>query len=172
MERGGSNVNGRNGPFDDSALLIASKFDQSQMVTFLLSKGAWVDMKNSVGQTALWSAVNVGNTDVAKILVTSGRANLDFLYGDVDPLTILHMASQRGNLELVRVLTDAGANVDARSQKFGDTPISAASFYGHLEVVRHLYLFGGANANTRNYQGFSPLYAAAQVVLSIQRKNP
>lgn len=47
--------------------------------------------------------------------------------------TALHEASAVGDLEVVRLLLEAGANVNARS-KDGITPLHDAAYSGHYQV--------------------------------------
>jgi uncharacterized protein len=49
----------------------------------------------------------------------------------------LYIACETGHLEVVRLLVDAGANVD-KWDKGDDTPLSIASQEGHYEIVRLL----------------------------------
>jgi len=52
---------------------------------------------------------------------------------DSDRLTALHVASQEGCVDCVRVLVDHGADVTALS-RHGDTPLSLAARYGQLHA--------------------------------------
>ena len=56
-------------------------------------------------------------------------------------------AAGNGNVELVRALVEAGANVDqAFSTTYGATPLCVSAKKGHVEVVRAL-LEAGANVD-------------------------
>ena len=53
---------------------------------------------------------------------------------DGDHITLLHIAAEEGNLEGIRLLLGAEADVDA-CDKNGWTPLHCASYQGHEEAV-------------------------------------
>ena len=57
----------------------------------------------------------------------------------------LYLAAGEGRLESVRYLLDQGAEVNAR-EKLGDTALTEAAYYGHLDIVKEL-IFHGADVN-------------------------
>ena len=76
----------------------------------------------------------------------AGGADLDAVHGSHDS-TVLMKASEAGRLDLVRLLLDAGAAVDARSRD-GATALMAAAQSGHTAVVAVL-LNAGAEPSLR-----------------------
>lgn len=73
--------------------------------------------------------------------------------------TPLHVASEAGQLEMVRMLLSAGAAIDALngSQR---PPLFDAAYRGHKEVVQ-LLLEKGARRDLRDVRGYTPLNWAA-----------
>jgi ankyrin repeat protein len=67
----------------------------------------------------------------------------------------LMMAAQAGHLELVELLIEAGANVNAQND-CNSTALMFASRCGHISVVRTL-LAAGANVNVQHITGKTPL---------------
>lgn len=65
-------------------------------------------------------------------------------YARIDGVTPIVLAAQEGHHRLVKVLIDAGAEVDVEIQ--GYTPLYIACQQGHEKVVREL-LLGGADPN-------------------------
>ena len=57
----------------------------------------------------------------------------------------LFLAAGEGRLEGVRYLLDEGADINAR-EKYGNTALTEATYYGHIAVVKEL-LFRGADVN-------------------------
>jgi len=52
--------------------------------------------------------------------------------------TALSFAADRGNLEIVTLLLDRGARVDAKDSYYKMTPLTSAAMKGHAEIVRLL----------------------------------
>ena len=76
-----------------------------------------------------------------------------------DGWTALHL--NFNNLEMAKLLIDAGANLDVNSRnKLNATPLQGAAANNWLTLAR-LYLSHGANVNCRSEEGGSPLHEAA-----------
>jgi ankyrin repeat protein len=69
--------------------------------------------------------------------------------------TPLHLAATTGNVEVVRLLLEAGAASNVQCDH-GWTPLMRACNGGHVEVAR-LLLASGADPNLRNHEGYSAL---------------
>ncbi|CAK9099458.1 unnamed protein product [Durusdinium trenchii] len=72
----------------------------------------------------------------------------------------MFVAAERGHLEVVRLLLEAGANQNA-ARANGTTALKDAARNGHLEVVR-LLLEAGADKNAAQVNGTTALMAAAE----------
>jgi len=70
----------------------------------------------------------------------------------------LALAASDGNVEVVRLLIQAGAAVDATEGENGGTALFWAAFDGHPEVVKVL-LDDKADPNSKSNNGTSPLMA-------------
>jgi ankyrin repeat protein len=76
--------------------------------------------------------------------------------------TALQRAAIAGNLQLVMLLVQYGANLTALSRnQFGDLPIHLAVANGHQNIV-HWMLDNGVPVDIRNRLGATPLHSAAQ----------
>jgi len=74
--------------------------------------------------------------------------------------TALHAACRGGHWEIVKVLLDAGANIDPLDAN-GDTPLILASLRGHVKVVQVL-AEAGANLDAVSIRsGYTAVHAAA-----------
>jgi cytohesin len=73
--------------------------------------------------------------------------------------TPLHIAAYKGHVEIVKILLDRGADLNAKDNT-GHAPLHWAAIEGHVDVVRVL-LDRGANPNAKNNTGHTPLHNAA-----------
>lgn len=71
----------------------------------------------------------------------------------------LHIASENGNLKLVKSLIDVGCDCNVKSD-YGYTPLHYASKNGKYEVVEIL-ISAGANVNAKNSSGYTPLHCSS-----------
>jgi uncharacterized protein len=80
-----------------------------------------------------------------------------------EEMTPLMLACARGHLEVVRLLLDKGAALDATGGNYEneDTALSFASLRGHAAVVR-LLMERGADPTIAGRAGYTPLIFAAK----------
>ena len=72
LEKDPALVNEREGRYGEFPLHQAAYIGSTDMVLFLLSKGADVNAKNKIGSTALMYAALKGNTETVKVLLEQG----------------------------------------------------------------------------------------------------
>ncbi len=77
-------------------------------------------------------------------------------------MTALLFAARDGNLEAVRALVEAGADVDQVSGGDGSSPMVIAASNGHFTVTQYL-LDQGADPNLANTDGLAPLNATVHM---------
>eukprot|EP00731_Ephydatia_muelleri_P032845 Em0024g389a len=70
---------------------------------------------------------------------------------DKDECSPLYMASQEGNLDVVKTLIQAGANIN-QVTKDNETPLFAASEKGHHDVVQSLLGAGSGSIVDSKFQ--------------------
>lgn len=78
-----------------------------------------------------------------KVLI---KADGDVNQAGNDGYTPLFVASQKGNVAIVKVLLEAACNVN-QATNAGSTPLTMASYNGNVEVVR--LLLQQSNIDTR-----------------------
>jgi hypothetical protein len=79
---------------------------------------------------------------------------------DDDGNTPLHLASERGDINMVETLLKCEADPNSRNSK-GDTPMHSATYWGHAPVIRALVRWG-ANGLLENDEGKTPLSIAIE----------
>ena len=87
---------------------------------------------------------------------------VDVNAGNGDEETLLHLlASSNKNPEIVKLLVDAGANIDAREELFGATPLHIAAGENNNPQMINALLDAGANVHARTKLGFASFHLAA-----------
>ncbi|HJM68964.1 MAG TPA: ankyrin repeat domain-containing protein [Candidatus Babeliales bacterium] len=87
------------------------------------------------GFTALMVAVRAGRLNVVNELIALG-AEVNVASGPMLNTPLIE-ATIKGNLEMVEVLLEAGADVN-KENRFGFTPLMEAADWGHLGIVKVL----------------------------------
>jgi ankyrin repeat protein len=82
----------------------------------------------------------------------------DDLVGKQGGLTALHLAARDGRTEEVRLLLEAGAELDARTGGDRSTPLLISLINGHYDLALEM-LEAGADPNLASEDGVAPLYA-------------
>lgn len=102
-------------------------------------------------------AVSLGNSDIVKHLLD----NIDHVKSEFDEKYILHKAVQTRNINIVKLLLEAGANVNTVN-KAGNSPLHFALDANNLDIFQLLLNFG-ANINAKNIDNITPLHLAVKL---------
>jgi ankyrin repeat protein len=112
---------------------------------------AW--LLNAIGfKLDLYAAAAYGFEDRVREIL---RAHPDKVDGDISSATPLMFACRGGHVKIVKLLIDAGANVNPKIERggwFGAAPLEAATARGNLEVMRVL-IARGADVNIADENG-------------------
>ena len=108
-EPGSTIINTRDQSSGEGAIHIVTKRSDSTYLSFLLARGADINLKDGEGNTALMLAVT-GNFAAGVDLLVGRKANINLANGQGE--TPLIRAVQMRNLEIVRVLLAANADPD------------------------------------------------------------
>lgn len=143
-----------------TALHLAVIVDQSECVRALLWSGASAEIQERGGNTPLHLAVRELRTACVRELTSCSRTppvhlNITSYAG----VSALHLAVHRGNCEIIKMLLEAGADVNQRDLGSGRSPLHWAVESQRSEVVA-LLLSAGALVNQRSYAGHTPFYCA------------
>ena len=169
------------GSYDD--FFKAIEFDNAEAVTALLQRGFDPDSPNPQGQPALMLAMQKSSRKVAEVLMAWKTTNLSIHNPQMEtPLmlaaitnqfdwakkliergadvnqkgwTPLHYAATKGNIEIMRLLIENHAYLDAESPN-GTTPLMMAAHYG-TPMATKLLLEEGADPRIQNGLGINAL---------------
>jgi GNAT superfamily N-acetyltransferase len=113
-------------PCQRTPFQLAALFHQPRSAEWLVEHGAALDL------LSIW---DIGWVELARELATSHPELVNARAGGDWDLTPLHEAAKRGDLALIQLLIDAGANVQARDKTFGGRPLEWAGHFGQPEAV-------------------------------------
>jgi len=183
--KAGAEVNAPLTPAGDTAVMMAARTGAAGAIRVLVEAGANVNAKESWGgTTALMWAVSENHAEAARLLIGGGAdvnarsnyvaaANGRGFEGRTpvgsrnDPkveefasgwLTPLMLAAREGNVELARILADAGADVNAVAGD-GKTALALSIFNGNYDVAS-LLVDRKTDVNKADAQRFTPLFWA------------
>lgn len=144
-----------------TALAWASSNGDTDIVKFLLEKGANVHLTNKIktgitGTTPLMRAASYGHVEIANLLIKAG-AKIDDQRSDTR--TALSIAIYKKQKEMVRFLISVGAKLD---QEFTSRGVSGMTYLmiaidgGNKEIVE-LLLMAGVDVNAQDSQGYTAM---------------
>lgn len=142
-------------------LLEASRRGHEAVVEFLLEKGANTEVSTETGRTSLDWAVEEGHIAVIRTFL---EHRFDVEAPNSKNMTLLHEAATReGRAEIIRVLTQYGADLEARDMN-QNTPLIHAVIEGHKENVEALFGAGSAIDSTN-------CWGTTALLLAIEKKR-
>lgn len=134
----------------DTGLILAAREGSTKVFDLLLqNKDVKLDIRSRNGDTALMLAAYKGNLAAVRALLNSGAEP------NQTGWTALHYAATVGNNDIVQLLLDRYAYIDAESPN-RTTPIMMAARGGHILTVK-LLLDEGADATLKNGAGMTAI---------------
>ena len=147
----GANCNARDfsrrTPLHWAVMMIGE--DRPDIVEVLIDGGAIMDAKTRKHFTPLHLATNMGFNKSAEKLIARG-ASIEAV--TVDGSSALHLAAERNNLRMIKVLIGLKINIDAKNLSDGNTPLHVACAEELEDTVALLVKFG-ADVHATNRHG-------------------
>mmetsp|Transcript_9192 Transcript_9192/g.21918 ORF Transcript_9192/g.21918 Transcript_9192/m.21918 type:complete len:989 (+) Transcript_9192:3-2969(+) len=187
-----STVHINEGDYDKrTALHLAADYGHEEVIRLLCEAGANVNVVDRWGHRPLDDAIWGLHKDCVTILKTFGAergrkqtvadligasatgatgevrkilevGDVDMNGCDYDGRTSLHLAACEGHVQLVEVLCEAGANIDA-SDRWNRTPLDEAEMHGQMACKEMLLKFG-AKGKSQSADSDSDASAAPEVL--------
>jgi ankyrin repeat protein len=120
-----------------SLLHLASANEHLKIAELLVQRGASVDVANDKQENPLYQAVTNGNVAIARLLVDHGPGATVHTPDSNGWTVVLHAASRRGHLGVLKLLLWRGADVDVLN-KAGRSAAELASENGQAEVANFI----------------------------------
>ncbi|XP_067650462.1 ankyrin repeat domain-containing protein 50-like [Haliotis asinina] len=154
LSQGVYDVDRRDKKHGRTILMVAAKNGHSQILEFLLRKGANVSQVDNNGDSALHWACSRGHVDIVKHLLSQHNVDIDSRgqFGRTSLMTALF----RGHREVADVLVRRGANVSIVDDN-GDSILHSACRGGHVCMVRYVLSHCSVDINSRSKSGKTPL---------------
>ena len=131
-----------------AGLFVAMRDESPKVASALLAHPSIrVDTPNSAGETAVMMAALRGSVEWTRRLLVAGAAV------NRPGWAPLHYAASGPEIEVIKLLLERGAQIDAVSPN-GSTPLMMAARYGPVDAAEFL-LSRGADRRLLNQQGLS-----------------
>lgn len=144
-----------------SALVLAIKFDNFEVVTNLINNGSncYPETSESKPQyLPINYACKFGDYKTLEYLLRSSKPDPEKInQQDVEGLLPLHVIARSGNFKLIKLLIQYGAVVNQLDGLNKWPPIFYAALEGHLKTTQELIKFG-AKLDIVDEDGYSVLY--------------
>lgn len=160
----GFNVNSRESTYGTPVIvmLVSTEKLTIKVADWLIKKGADINLKDNAGHSSLTLACCNRNYEYAKYFIEKGAIiqGKDMAIYSSDLCNAVSGNGYGGNIEIVRLLLDAGAPLEADDTS-AYNPLITAIKNKNAEMVE-LFLERGANPNFYNY-GIMPIHLAVAI---------
>jgi len=154
--KGGAKLDLRTKIDEFTALLLAARYGQTELVAMLLDAKDDINVVSKTGRTPLFVAADADHFDTVKLLIERG-AKVDKALSTGE--TPLMAAARNGSAKVVSLLLDNGA--DPNKVVASGSPLIYAAQSASGECVK-LLLRENAQVNEPRADGVTPIMAAAQ----------
>ena len=141
-----------------SALIVAVTHRNTDIVPLFLQQIRNIyRFQDEDGKTVLQHAVEIGNCDILRKILTKSAANINFV--DQQGNTPILLAIKNNNLPVAEILLDRGADIEYTNRK-GQSALSLAAQWDN-KALSELLIKRGANIYAQDIYSQTPLSIAA-----------
>ncbi|XP_070590335.1 NF-kappa-B inhibitor epsilon [Erythrolamprus reginae] len=149
-------------------LHLSVYLEQLEVVKALILKGVNTALQDRNGSTALHLACQQQSLECVELLLSlkkpasamqTRKTVQDLQLQNWQGLTCLHISTLKGNLQLMALLVQNGADINVQDGTSGKTPLHLA-VENHDEVAVRYLLRLGAQVDSQMYNGCTPLHLA------------
>ena len=147
-----------------TATFSAAESGSAEVLRILMENSADPNIANSNEETPLWAATANGHESSARVLLEGssarGKTKVEVDARAVERgRTPLHVAAERGDINIARLLLEHGAGKEVRDAT-GNTALFVAADGGHARMVMWL-LERNVVIDAANHHGETPLYVSS-----------
>ncbi|NWW98214.1 IKBE inhibitor, partial [Caloenas nicobarica] len=147
-------------------LHLAVYLEQPSVIQALIHKGVNPGLQDRNGNTPLHLACEQQHLECAQQLLQgtappegTAQHHQDLQLQNWQGLACLHISTLKGNIPMMSLLLESGANIDVREGTSGKTPLHLAVECHNRKAVQFL-LHNGAYVDAQMYNGCTPLHLA------------
>jgi len=130
---------------------------REDLIQLFVDQGAYVNMQNFTGETALYLAASRGFSRICSFLLENGA---DISISTLEGCNAVHIAAANGHIEVLQTLARNGAFMNAQDEE-GDAPIHYAIREGQEMAVEFLVKECKVDVDLRNEDLESPVELAS-----------
>ena len=141
----------------NTPLYVASQNGDLECVKLIIETSVDLNMTNESNRTALHIACINGHKGIVEYLLTHAKCNPEVR--DINGNTPLYVASQKGDLECVKLIIETSVDPDMTNES-NRTALHIACINGHKGIVEYLLTHAKCNPKVRDIKGNTPLHLA------------
>jgi ankyrin repeat protein len=125
----------------DEALVWACKNNRVEVLALLTDRGARLDADPYRGTPLLWASACAALDAVRWLLDQGADVNQQATFGGPghgEGVTALHLAAERGDMPMIQLLCDSGADVAIKDRLYDSTPLGWADHNGRAAAREYL----------------------------------
>jgi ankyrin repeat protein len=139
-------------------LHLAAIAGKAEVVSLLVAKGAALEVLDEEHRTPLCETAKHGNVEAAAVLLDA-KADTAARCREIG-LTPLHIAALEGKTDVVKLLIERGANINALNG-WQQTPLHQATMHGNIAAMK-LLIAAHADLEVHDNHAYTPLLAAVE----------